>query len=93
MCGRIGAKIGFSASATCGIWPATMIMPQMVHSAAIVAMSGKGVVEGLVEQVEMALKAAVAPGEHERQHDADRKVGMICHLNTMIMSTGKTGTM
>ena len=41
VCGRIGAKIGGSASEICGICPATMIIPQMVHSAAMVAMSGK----------------------------------------------------
>ena len=40
VCGRIGSKIGRKAPAICGICPATMIMPQIVHNAAIVAMSG-----------------------------------------------------
>ena len=40
VCGRIGPKIGFSAAETWGICPHTMIMPQIVQSAAMVAMSG-----------------------------------------------------
>jgi len=35
-----GAKIGFSTAFTGSSWPATMSMPQTIHSAAMVAMSG-----------------------------------------------------
>ena len=41
VCGMIGAKTGFKTAFTCSSWPATMSIPQMIQSAAIVAMSGK----------------------------------------------------
>jgi hypothetical protein len=39
--GMNGENTGFSTAFTASSWPATISMPQMIHSAAMVAMSGK----------------------------------------------------
>src|SRR3954464_2825844 len=87
LCGSTGSKIGRSAPAICGICPATMIIPPIVHNAAIAAISRehehsedrphspnrsdvrKGIVEGLVEQVQRPLETAAFSRQRERENN------------------------
>ena len=92
VCGSIGSKIGRKAPATWGICPVTMIMPQMVHRAAMVAMSGKASKNVLLNRFRVPWKLRCFAVSASASTIDRMNVGMICHLNTMIMNTGKIGT-